>query len=82
MTLYASDELAEAVTDPEPYETTVAWYDDYYGEIGDIPETLYSANQISIYGLVDELDAADGTAYLVQTVWSLQDNAPVAFAAK
>jgi len=81
MTLYASHELAEAVTDPEPYDNTVGWYDDYYGEIGDIPATLYSDNQIGINDLVDELDAADGTPYLVQKSWSLQDNAPVAFAA-
>jgi hypothetical protein len=81
MTLYASHELAEAVTDPEPYDSTVAWYDDYYGEIGDIPPTLYDANQISINGLVDQLNDTDGTPYLVQKVWSLQDNASVAFAA-
>ena len=81
MTMYASHELAEAVTDPEPYDNTVGWYDDYYGEIGDIPATLYSDNQISINDLVDELDAPDGTPYLVQKSWSLQDNAPVAFAA-
>jgi hypothetical protein len=82
MTLYASHELAETVTDPEPYENTVAWYDDYYGEIGDIPGTLLDANQISLSDFYDELDASDGTPYLVQKVWSLQANAPVAFAAQ
>jgi hypothetical protein len=80
MTLYASHELADAVTDPEPYLTTLGWYDDNYGEVADIPPTLYTANQIGIDGLLDELDAADGTPYLVQKVWSLWDNAPVAFA--
>jgi hypothetical protein len=82
MTVYASHELAEAVTDPEPYDGTVAWYDDNYGEIGDIPATLLDANQITVADYVKQLDATDGTAYLVQTVWSLQDSAPVAFAAE
>jgi hypothetical protein len=81
MTMYASHELAEAVTDPEPYDNTVAWYDDNYGEIGDIPGTLLDANKISIDGFLDQLNAADGTPYLVQKVWSLADDAPVAFAA-
>jgi hypothetical protein len=81
MTAYASHELAEAVTDPEPYDNTVGWYDDNNGEIGDIPVTLYNDNQISIDGLLDQLNAADGTPYLVQKVWSLKDKAPVAFAA-
>jgi hypothetical protein len=80
MTVYASHELAESVTDPEPYTVTAGWYDDNYGEVADIPATLYIANQIGIDGLLDELDAADGTRYLVQKVWSLWDNAPVAFA--
>jgi hypothetical protein len=80
MTLYASHELAEAVTDPEPFAATAGWYDDNYGEVADIPATLYVAGQIGIDGFVDELDAADGTPYLVQKVWSVGDNAPVAFA--
>jgi hypothetical protein len=80
MTLYASHELADAVTDPQPYLTALGWYDDNYGEVADIPPTLYTANQIGIDGLLDELDAADGTPYLVQKVWSLWANAPVAFA--
>lgn len=29
-------EASEAITDPEPSNTTAAWYDNYYGEIGDI----------------------------------------------
>jgi hypothetical protein len=81
MTVYASHELADAVTDPEPYDATVGWYDDNYGEIADIPATLYNDNQISVYALINELDASDGTPYLVQTHWSLQDNSPVAFSA-
>jgi hypothetical protein len=81
MTLYASHELAEMVTDPEPYDNTLGWYDDNYGEIGDIPPTLYDANQININGLVDQLNASDGTPFLVQKVWSLKDKTPVAFAA-
>src|SRR5262249_4732898 len=39
MTLYASHELAEAVTDPQPYDGTLGWYDSYYGEVADIPAT-------------------------------------------
>jgi len=79
MTLYASHELAEAVTDPQPYEGTLGWYDDYYGEVADIPATLWDNYQISDAEFVDELDAADGTPYLVQTVWSNKAAASVAF---
>ena len=81
MTLYASHELAEAITDPEPGDNTLGWYDDRYGEVGDIPVTLYSTNRITQSQLIDELDAPDGTAYLVQKEWSNQANAPVAFGA-
>jgi hypothetical protein len=80
MTVYASHELAEVVTDPQPYDGLLGWYDDYYGEVGDIPATLWDNYQISDSQYVDELDAADGTPYLVQTVWSNKDAAPVAFA--
>jgi hypothetical protein len=80
MTATASHELAEAVTDPEPSETTLGWYDDDNGEIGDIPVSLYVDNLINVEDLIDELDASDGTAYLVQKVWSLQAKGPVAFA--
>ena len=80
MTHYASHELAEAVTDPEPGDTTLGWYDNNNGEIGDIPVSLFAARRISESGLVDQLNALDGTVYLVQKVWSNQANAPVAFA--
>src|SRR5947209_17215018 len=79
MTVYASHELAEMVTDPQPYDGLLGWYDDYYGEVGDIPATLWDAYKINDAQYVDELDAADGTPYLVQTEWSNKDAAPVAF---
>jgi hypothetical protein len=55
--------------------------DDNYGEIADIPATLFDDNQIDDTAFIDELDASDGTLFLVQKVWSLEDKAPVAFAA-
>jgi hypothetical protein len=81
MTVYASHELAEGVTDPEPGDTTLGWYDDNNGEIGDIPVSLFAANQIGQADLIDELDGANGAIYLVQKEWSLKDNGPIAFAA-
>jgi hypothetical protein len=81
MTLPASHELAEAVTDPEPGDNTLGWYDMRNGEIGDIPVSLYAANRIPKSDFIDQLTASDGTAYLVQKSWSNQDNMPVAFAA-
>jgi hypothetical protein len=79
MTVVASHELAESVTDPEPGDGTLAWYDDQNGEIADIVLSLFAAGQIDTSGLLDELDASDGTVYLVQKVWSNQANAPAAF---
>jgi hypothetical protein len=81
MTLYASHELAEAVTDPEPGDTTLGWYDNRYGEVGDIPVSLYASRRIAKTDLIDQLTAPDGTVYLVQKEWSNQASAPVAFAA-
>jgi hypothetical protein len=82
MTIDASHELSEAVTDPEVTGTDhqVGWYDDYYGEITDIVDTLFSEGKIDNTGVIDELDALDGTAYLVEKNWSVKANAPVAFA--
>jgi hypothetical protein len=80
MTAYASHELAEAVTDPQPGVNTLGWYDDRNGEIGDIPVSLYNAGRITLADLTDQLTAADGTTYLVQKEWSVKDSAPVAFA--
>jgi hypothetical protein len=39
MTLTASHELAEAVTDPNVNYKTLGWYDDQLGEVGDITNT-------------------------------------------
>jgi hypothetical protein len=82
MTEFASHELAEAITDPEPVDgSTLGWYDSRNGEVGDIPVSLYAAQRITRADLMDELTAPDGTVYRVQKEWSNQDNAPVAFAA-
>jgi hypothetical protein len=82
MTVDASHELSEAVTDPEVTgaDNQVGWYDDNYGEVTDIVDTLYDEGKIGDSGYIDELDASDGTAYLVEKNWSAKDNAPVAFA--
>ena len=80
MTLPASHELAEAVTDPEPGDTTLGWYDNRNGEVGDIPVSLFAASRIPQSDFFDTLTASDGTSYLVQKEWSNQDNMPVAFA--
>ena len=80
LTLAASHELAEAVTDPAPTRYTLAWYDEQYGEIGDIPVDMFYAGVIGQDGFTDTLTAADGTNYVVQKVWSNYDYAPVAFA--
>lgn len=81
MTVYASHELAETVTDPEVTgaDNQVGWYDDYYGEVTDIVDTLYDAGVIGDADMYDELDTPDGAAYVVEKFWSLKDNAPVAF---
>lgn len=85
MTMTASHELAEAVTDPEPElqrRHHGGWYDETNGEIGDIPQLLFEAGRIKEDGLLDELDMPDGAVYLVQKQWSLKDAAPIAFAAE
>jgi hypothetical protein len=78
MTLTASHELAEAVTDPEcDTWATVAWIDEQYGEIGDIVQNMYAAGQIGKASYQDVLIGGDGRRYLVQKVWSIRDRAPV-----
>jgi hypothetical protein len=81
LTIAASHELAEAVTDPQPTQSTLGWYDRRNGEIGDIPPLLYLAGRIGVTDLVDVLVGRDGTRYAVQKIWSVQDGKPVAFAA-
>jgi hypothetical protein len=75
-----SHELAEAVTDPQVNAGTLGWYDDNNGEIGDIPQELFTANIIDQSGLFDVLTGVDGTQYEVQRMWSNQDGGPIAFA--
>jgi hypothetical protein len=77
MTLYTSHELAESITDPIPYDRDLGWYDDYYGEVADIPATLYDNYLINDNDFVDQLNA-NGNTYLLQTFWSNKDKAPVA----
>jgi hypothetical protein len=79
MTLAASHELAEAVTDPEPTANTLGWYDDENGEIGDIPVIMLAIGQIGMDGFSDHLKAPDGTDYVVQKVWSNADSLPIAY---
>jgi hypothetical protein len=79
LTLVASHEMAEAVTDPQVDEGTPGWYDPNNGEIGDIPLLLYYAGRISESDTEDTLVGADGTKYLVEKEWSARDGAPVAF---
>jgi len=79
MTVNASHELSEVVTDPAPSESQLGWYDDNYGEVADIVDTLYDQGRIEDADYVDELETSDGTAYLVEKFWSNKDNAPVAF---
>jgi hypothetical protein len=77
MTITASHELAEAVTDPQSDTwATVAWIDDQYGEIGDIVQNMYAAGQISRDEYVVVLLGANGARYVVQKVWSVRDGAP------
>jgi hypothetical protein len=81
LTKSASHEMAEAVTDPQvDRDSTLGWYDDRNGEIGDIPNALYAAGRIGQSQWLDVLVGSDGTQYVVQTEWSNQNNAPVAFA--
>jgi hypothetical protein len=79
LTIAASHEMAEAVTDPEPTRSSLGWYDENNGEIGDIPIAMYDAGMITESGLVDHLQGPDGTVYAVQKVWSNYDSRPVAF---
>jgi hypothetical protein len=78
MTITASHELAEAVTDPQSDTwATVAWINDQYGEVGDIVQNMYADGQIGRDEYVDVLLGANGAHYMVQKVWSVRDGAPV-----
>jgi hypothetical protein len=80
MTIYASHELAEAVTDPDVTgaDDQLGWYDKYYGEVADIVAAFYDDGLIGESAYTAELDGKDGSAYWVQKFWSVRDNAPVA----
>jgi hypothetical protein len=80
MTIYASHELAEVVTDPAPSDRQLGWYDDYYGEVADVVDTLYDERLISEAESLDSVRGSNGSVYVVTKVWSAKDGAPVAFA--
>jgi hypothetical protein len=83
MTSVSSHELAEVVTNPQgDTSATTGWYDTQNGEVGDIVESLYTAQRIDASGRRDTLVGTDGTQYRVQKVWSNWDQAPVAFATR
>ena len=83
MTITASHELAEVVTDPQSDTwATVAWIDDQYGEIADIVQNMYAAGQIGRGDYLDTLTGGNGTSYVVQKVWSVKAGAPAAFAGR
>jgi hypothetical protein len=77
LTTGISHELAEAVTDPQ----TDGWSDDNQGEIADIPVMLNGLGLITDDQLYALLTGADGTRYVVQSVWSNQGRTLAAFAA-
>jgi hypothetical protein len=81
MTVDLSHELAEVVTDPDPNDliSEIGWYDDYYGEVADIVDTLYNERLIGDADYVAQLKGPDGSSYLVEKFWSVKANAPVAF---
>lgn len=64
VSITASHELSEAATDPDVNNGTLGWYDDQYGEIGDIPINM-GTPLAQVYGRVD--------GYAVQKEWSNKD---------
>lgn len=65
MTVIESHELTEAITDPDVNNGKLGWYNDRYGEVGDIPIAL------GLHG--DQLVKKVGK-YWVQKEWSNKDN--------
>jgi hypothetical protein len=63
-TIVASHEWTEAVTDPDVNNGKLGWYDNSYGEIGDIPINM-GMDLVDLYGYVD--------GYAVQKEWSNKD---------
>ena len=68
------------MTAPQPTRADSGWYNPQAGEIADIVQELYSQGRIGKTDYQDTLVGPDGTQYAVQKVWSVQDEAPVAFA--
>jgi len=59
MTLVASHEIAEAVTDPNVNYRALGWYDDYYdGEIGDINRYEALLNGYAVQSIINKNDVA------------------------
>lgn len=67
ISIIASHEWSEAVTDPDVNNGELGWYDERYGEIGDIPLNMGLPLK-SLWGYVD--------GYAVQKEWSNKDNRP------
>jgi hypothetical protein len=63
-TIVASHEWSEAVTDPDVNNGKLGWYDNRYGEIGDIPINI-GMDLDDLYGYVN--------GYAVQKEWSNRD---------
>lgn len=64
ISIASSHEWSEAVTDPDVNNGKLGWYNDTYGEIGDIPFTM-GMPLSDIYGRID--------GYAVQKEWSNKD---------
>jgi len=59
MTMVASHEIAEAVTDPDVNYRALTWYDDYYdGEIGDINRYEALLNGYAVQSIINKNDVA------------------------
>jgi len=68
MTIAASHEWSEAVTDPDVNRGKLGWYDKTFGEIGDIPLTM-GYQPSTMWGIVNRCP--------VQKEWSNARRAPV-----
>lgn len=73
LTVAASHEWTEAVTDPDVNNGRLGWYDRVYGEIGDIPIEIARTRQ-EVYG--------DVAGYATQKEWSNREGRSVLAPAK
>ena len=73
VTIAVSHEWTEAVTDPDVGRDELGWYDDRYGEIGDIPITMGMPlasvyERLGGYAIQKEWSNADKRAEVVRSV--------------